>query len=74
MKRVRKSRLRKEPERGTLIAAAKHQGYQLPIPLWQDLVDEVSRRKRLGMELATQNAIAVASITEWLERNKGAEN
>jgi len=73
MRKRNKSRLRTEPERGTVIAAAKNQGYQLPLHLWQDLVDEVSRRKRLGLPLATQNAIAVASISDWLERNKGME-
>lgn len=65
--------LRADPEPGTRIAAAKNQGYQIPLPLWQDLVEEANRRKRLGMDFASQNAIAVAGISEWLLRYKGGE-
>lgn len=80
MKQVRERRktttansLRAVPEPGTQIAAAKNQGYQIPLPLWQQLVEEATRRKRLGLPFASQNAIAVAGITEWLERYKGGE-
>lgn len=62
--------LRSTPDQGTQITAVKNQGYQVPLHLWQDLVDEVARRKKLGLPFASQNAIAVAGITEWLERNK----
>ena len=65
--------LRADPEPGTRIAAAKNQGYQIPLPLWQDLVEEANRRKRLGMDFASQNAIAVAGISEWLQRYKGGQ-
>jgi hypothetical protein len=64
--------LRSQPEQGTRFSPAKNQGYQIPLPLWQDLVDEVARRKRLGLSHASQNAIAVAGITDWLLRHKGA--
>lgn len=67
------STLRSAPEPGTQIAAAKNQGYQIPLPLWQDLVEEATRRKRLGMPYASQNAIAVAGISEWLQKHKGGE-
>jgi hypothetical protein len=67
------SALRADPEPGTRIAAAKNQGYQIPLPLWQDLVEEANRRKRLGMDFASQNAIAVAGISEWLQRHKGGQ-
>ena len=63
--------LRAVPEPGTLIAAAKNQGYQIPLPLWQDLVEEATRRKQLGLPFASQNAIAVAGISAWLEKHKG---
>lgn len=63
--------LRAAPEPGTQIAPAKNQGYQIPLPLWQDLVEEATRRKQLGLPFATQNAIAVAGISAWLEKNKG---
>lgn len=68
---VQKQALRSVPEQGTRFAPAKNQGYQIPLPLWQDLVDEVARRKRLGLSYASQNAIAVVGIQEWLLRNKG---
>ena len=68
-----KPRLREVPDQGTRISAVKNQGYQLPLHLWQDLVDEVTRRKKLGLPFASQNAIAVAGITEWLEKNKEAQ-
>jgi hypothetical protein len=67
------SSLRSEPEAGTRIIANKHQSYQLPLYLWQELVDESSRRKRLGLSHPSQNAIAIAAITDWLEANKGGE-
>ncbi|HBE66685.1 MAG TPA: hypothetical protein DDW52_00920 [Planctomycetaceae bacterium] len=67
------SSLRAAPEPGTQIAAAKNQGYQIPLPLWQDLVEEATRRKRLGLPFASQNAIAVAGISAWLEKNKGGD-
>jgi hypothetical protein len=67
------TQLRREPEAGTRIVANKHQSYQLPIYLWQELVDESSRRKRLGLSHPSQNAIAIAAITQWLEANKGGE-
>lgn len=63
--------LRISPDTGTRIEPTKNQGYQLPLALWQDLVDEVTRRKKLGLPMASQNAIAVAGITDWLERNRG---
>ena len=62
--------LRSMPDRGTQISAMKNQGYQLPLHLWQDLVDEVARRKKLGLPFASQNSIAVAGISEWLQNNK----
>ena len=49
----------------------KNQGYQLPLHLWQDLHEEAGRRKRLGLPLATQNAIACAALVSWLDENKG---
>jgi uncharacterized protein (DUF934 family) len=49
----------------------KNQGYQLPLELWMELVEESSRRKRLGLPLPTQNAIAVEAIGDWLSKNKG---
>lgn len=67
------SMLRAAPEPGTQIAAAKNQGYQIPLPLWQDLVEEATRRKRLGLSFPSQNAIAVAGISEWLQKHKGGE-
>ena len=70
-KRTRKS-LRTQPEPGTQIVPAKNQGYQIPLTLWQDLVEEATRRKRLGLPYASQNAIAVAGISEWLEKHKEA--
>ena len=66
--------LRMQPDAGTQIQATKNQGYQLPLALWQDLIDETARRKKLGLPRATQNSIAIAAITEWLEQNKGAES
>lgn len=62
-----------EAAAGTRIQATKNQGYQLPLPLWQELVSEVARRKALGLECASQNAVAVAAITKWLEENRGGE-
>ena len=63
--------LRAAPEPGTQISAVKNQGYQIPLQLWQDLVEEASRRKQLGLQCASQNAIAVAGISAWLEKHKG---
>lgn len=65
--------LRQVPDVGTRIAATKNQGYQLPLELWQDLVDEVARRRKLGLPFASQNAIAVAGISEWLEQHRGRD-
>ena len=65
--------LRAVPEPGTQIEAVKNQGYQIPLYLWQDLVEEASRRKQLGLPCATQNAIAVAGISAWLEKHKGGD-
>jgi hypothetical protein len=65
--------LRAAPEPGTQIAAVKNQGYQIPLHLWQDLVEEASRRKQLGLSCASQNAIAVAGISAWLEKHKGGK-
>lgn len=73
MSRRKTTKLRSEPEAGTVHAAVKHQGYSIPLHLWQDLVDEVARRRRLGLPHATQNSVAIVSISEWLERNKGME-
>lgn len=64
--------LRTAPEAGTQLIPHKNQGYQLPLHLWQDLVDEAARRRKLGLPLASQNAIAVAAISAWLEHNKDA--
>lgn len=61
------------PIPGTQIEATKNQGYQLPLFLWQDLVQEVARRKMLGLKYSSQNAIAVVGITQWLEKNKGLD-
>lgn len=66
------SELRAIPDEGTRIVPSKNQGYTIPLPLWQDLVEEATRRKKLGLNNASQNAIAVAGIAEWLARNKGA--
>ena len=49
----------------------KNQGYQLPLHLWQELHEEAGRRKRLGLPLGTQNAIACAALASWLNENKG---
>ena len=57
----------------THFEAKKNQGYQLPIWLWQELHAEAGRRKRLGLPLGTQNAIACAALRDWLEANKGGE-
>ena len=65
--------LRATPSPGTQIAAVKNQGYQIPLPLWQDLVEEAARRKQLGLPCASQNAIAVASISAWLAKHKGGD-
>ncbi len=65
--------LRQSPDAGTRTIAAKNQSYSLPLPLWQDLVDEVARRRRMGLEHASQNSVAVAAITLWLEQHKGGE-
>ncbi|TWU62352.1 hypothetical protein V7x_40810 [Crateriforma conspicua] len=67
------SSLRESPDAGTRIVPSKNQGYTLPLPLWQDLVEEATRRKKLGLSNASQNAIAVAGISEWLARHKGAD-
>ena len=53
--------------------AKKNQGYQLPLHLWQELHEEAGRRKRLGLRLGTQNAIACQALSEWLKANKGGE-
>ena len=58
---------------GTRFEAKKNQGYQLPLRLWQELHEEAGRRKRLGLRLGTQNAIACAALRDWLEENKGGE-
>jgi len=71
-KAVTGSELRLTPDVGTRIVPSKNQGYTIPLPLWQDLVEEATRRKKLGLPNASQNAIAVAGISEWLTRNKGA--
>ena len=67
----KQEKLRTALAAGTVIEPAKNQGYQIPLSLWQELVDEAARRRKLGLPLASQNAIAVAGITEWLNRNKG---
>lgn len=64
--------LRQAPDEGTRIGAAKNQSYALPLPLWQDLVEEVARRRKMGLTHASQNAVAIAGITEWLAKHKGA--
>ena len=69
-----RAQLRTEPEQGTRLQPTKNQGYQLPLFLWQELVEESTRRKRLGLPLGSQNAIAVQAITEWLKDNKGGES
>ena len=58
---------------GTRFEAKKNQGYQLPLRLWQELHEEAGRRKRLGLPLGTQNAIACAALKDWLETNKGGK-
>ena len=73
-KNTKSQTLRLAPEPGTQFSAVKNQGYQIPLQLWQDLVEESSRRKQLGLPLASQNAIAVAGITDWLEKHKGGTN
>ncbi|MCA9139390.1 MAG: hypothetical protein KDB00_21595 [Planctomycetales bacterium] len=60
-------------ELGTRFRPVKNQGYQLPLELWQDLSEEAGRRKRLGLNFDSQNSIAVAAISAWLESHKGGE-
>ena len=62
---------RQEPTTAMGHLPTKNQGYQLPLELWMELVEESSRRKRLGLPLPTQNAIAVEAIGDWLSKNKG---
>jgi hypothetical protein len=70
---VRKE-VRRLPQPGTKIPlyGHKNQGYQLPLPLWQDLKVEAARRKALGLSFDSQQAIAVAALEAWLVRHKGA--
>ena len=65
--------VRRFPRPGTKIPpyGHKNQGYQLPLPLWQDLKVEAARRKVLGLSFDSQQAIAVAALEDWLDRNKG---
>ncbi len=65
--------LKQSPMVGSHFEAKKNQGYQLPLHLWQELHEEAGRRKRLGLRLGTQNAIACQALTEWLRANKGGE-
>ena len=51
----------------------KNQGYQLPLRLWQALHEEAGRRKRYGLPLATQNAIACEALDVWLSQHKGRD-
>lgn len=74
MKRSQSSKMQHaETMAGTRFEAKKNQGYQLPLNLWQELHAEAGRRKRLGLPLGTQNAIACAALRDWLETNKGGE-
>lgn len=66
-------KIKREPEAGTRIQPTKNQGYTIPIYLYQELVSEASRRRRLGLSHGSQNSIAVAALTSWLEENKGGE-
>ena len=67
------SKLRADLDHGTRYRPVKNQGYQLPVALWQDLSEEAGRRRRLGLDFDSQNAIAVAAISAWLENHKGGE-
>ena len=70
---AKSSALRREIEVGTRVVASKNQGYTIPFWLYQELVDEATRRRRLGLPHSSQNAIAIAGITAWLEEHKGGE-
>lgn len=73
-KNIKKQNVRREAEAGTRILPTKNQGYTIPIYLYQELVSEASRRRRLGLSHGSQNAIAVAALTSWLEENKGLDD
>lgn len=62
-----------KPLAGSLHEAKKNQGYQLPLHLWQQLHEEAGRRKRLGLPLGTQNAIACQALSDWLKAHKGGQ-
>lgn len=68
--RARRRRLRPGTRIG--LYSHKNQGYQLPLPLWQDLKVEATRRKALGLSFDSQQAIAVAALEDWLDENRGA--
>lgn len=61
------------PMAGSQFEAKKNQGYQIPLYLWQQLHEEAGRRKRLGLPLGSQNAIACAALAEWLQSNRGSQ-
>ena len=60
MARSIRKEVRRLPRPGTKIPpyGHKNQGYQLPLPLWQDLKVEAARRKVLGLSFDSQQAIA----------------
>lgn len=61
------------PMAGSQFEPKKNQGYQIPLYLWQQLHEEAGRRKRLGLPLGSQNAIACAALAEWLKSNQGGQ-
>jgi len=56
----------------TPLSSHKNQGYQLPLPLWQELKVEAARRSALGLSFDSQQAIAIAALEDWLLENKGS--
>ena len=74
MRRLGRKVLRRVPQPGTKINGygVKNQGYQLPLPLWQELKVEAARRKALGLAFDSQQAIAVEALEDWLARFKGS--
>ena len=75
-RRTSRKEVRKTPQPGTKRNGfgVINQGYQLPLPLWQQLKSEATRRKILGLENQSLQAIAVAAFEDWLMRNRGRDH
>ena len=73
MGRLVRRDVEEKPRPGTRINGfgLKHQAYLIPLALWQELKIEASRRKALGLDFDSQQAIAIAAMKDWLSRNKG---